>query len=414
LLAGQEVSVVLLERIALMACFALLAGCGGTGGDSTPDFARRLAASGSAISGGVSQGAVPSGPSGLMPVAQAIASFPAPSSMPAITVDQLFQWAERTFPQYFPAGGLPGELQSYRFRYYPATDLYLAVEGGTRVVALGRDTGYQLVDLGAFADFAPVVVAAVQGTRTITHGGVPVQVVIHMPPAPVRDALVLYHGTVWFDDRILPAAQNSLESFRRLLLRDDTLLVSVAYPQQNREIGEGLREAEAALLWVKNEASRALGLSIGRVFIAGHSQGGYLVTRLNTLHPTDGVVASAPGPLDFEYRCLLEERGGAPRSDECALMVPRHGPASANPAPYRGISLLSYTQGFRADALFVQGLDDGAIQMRSWPLFRQAVQSCTSCQQPAFLEVAGGHDALFRNAEAREAFNQFIDQRRSR
>jgi hypothetical protein len=219
---------------------------------------------------------------------------------------------------------------------------------------------------------------------------------------------------VWFDDRILPAAENTLDNFKRLLQRDDMLLVSVAYPQQNREVGEGLREAEAALLWVKNEASRALGLSIGRVFIAGHSQGAYVATRLNTLQQTDGVIANAPGPLDFEYRCLLEERGGAPGSQECGLMVQRYGPASANPAPYRRISLLSFTAGFKADALFVQGLGDGAIQMRSWPLFKQAVQACADCQRPVFLEVAGGHDALFISFEAREAFNQFIDQRRSR
>jgi len=253
----------------------------------------------------------------------------------------------------------------------------------------------------------------VKGTRTISYGGVSVQVVIHVPPAAVKDALVLYHPTVWFDDRIVPAAENTLESFRRLLYRDDMLLVSVAYPQQNREIGEGLREAEAALLWVKNEASRALSLSINRVFIAGHSQGAYVVTRLNTLQPTDGVIANAPGPLDFEYRCLLEERGGAPGSQECGLMVQRYGLVSANPAPYRKISLLSFTAGFKTDALFVQGLGDSPIQMRSWPLFKQAVQNCTNCQRPVFLEVAGGHDALFMSVEAREAFNQFIDQRRT-
>jgi pimeloyl-ACP methyl ester carboxylesterase len=175
-----------------------------------------------------------------------------------------------------------------------------------------------------------------------------------------------------------------------------------------------LREAEAALLWVKNEASTALGLSIGRVFIAGHSQGAYVVTRLNGLHQTDGVIANAPGPMDFEYRCLLEERGSAPGSQECGLMVQRYGLASANPAPYRRISLLSFTAGFKADALFVQGLDDGVIQMRSWPLFKQSVQACTDCQRPVFLEVAGGHDALFTSFEAREAFNRFVDQRRSR
>ncbi|MEY3287707.1 MAG: hypothetical protein RL500_2437 [Pseudomonadota bacterium] len=252
-----------------------------------------------------------------------------------------------------------------------------------------------------------------EGIRTITYGGVSVQVVIDMPAAAVKDALVLYHPTVWFDDQIVAAAENTLESFKRLLYRDDTLLVSVAYPQQDREIGEGLREAQAALLWVKHEASKALGVSIDRVFMAGHSQGGYVVTRLNTLHPTDGVIANAPGPLDFEFRCLLEERGGAPGSQECGLMVQRYGLPSTNPAPYRKISLLSFTEGFKADVLFVQGQDDSPIQMRSWPIFKQAVQTCTNCQQRTLLEVPGAHTALFVSSEARDAFNQFIDRRRA-
>ncbi len=67
------------------------------------------------------------------------------------------------------------------------------------------------------------------------------QGVIDMPPAAVNDALVVYHPTVWFDDQIIAAAENTLGNFKRLLYRDDTLLVSVAYPQQDREIGEGLR-----------------------------------------------------------------------------------------------------------------------------------------------------------------------------
>jgi hypothetical protein len=33
-------------------------------------------------------------------------------------------------------------------------------------------------------------------------------------------------------------------------------------------------------------------------------------------------------------------------------MVQRYGPASANPVPYRRISLLSFSAGFKADALF--------------------------------------------------------------
>ena len=252
------------------------------------------------------------------------------------------------------------------------------------------------------------------GLRTIIYGGVSVQVLIDQPAGPVRDVLLLFHGTVWFDDRIVPAAQQALDSFKRLLLRNDLLLVSVAYPQQNREMGDGVREAEAALLWVKHEASRALGITVGRIFLAGHSQGGYVVTRLNTMHATDGVIASAPGPLDFEFRCLLEERGSAPASPECGVMVQRYGPPSSNPRPYRERSLLSFTASLKADELFVQGLDDGAIQMRSWPLFKEALTACTSCQRTVVFEIPGGaHEALFTSAAARGAFNLFLDERRS-
>jgi hypothetical protein len=95
-------------------------------------------------------------------------------------------------------------------------------------------------------------------------------------------------------------------------------------------------------------------------------------------------------------------------------MVQRYGVPSVNPGPYRDRSLLSFTSGLLADELFVQGLADAAIQMRSWPLFRQALDACTSCQRNFVLEIPGGpHEALFMSAEAREAFNRFLDQRRS-
>jgi peptidyl-prolyl cis-trans isomerase A (cyclophilin A) len=159
-------SVVLPDRTArlfLAFCFALLAGCGAGGNDPSAEFAQRLETAASAASS-TSASAAQSGLPVLLPRAAAAAappSGPAPQATPVITNDQFFQWAESVYPQFFPAGGQPGELQTYRFRYYPSTDLYLAIQGSTRVVVLGRATGYQLVDLGAYADFAPVVAAAV-------------------------------------------------------------------------------------------------------------------------------------------------------------------------------------------------------------------------------------------------------------
>lgn len=155
----------LLDRLArplMIVGFLLLAACGGGGGDPVSDFAQRLATSGNGEGGA---NAASSGIPNLLPGPRAMtgapAGAPAPSAVPAITTDQFFQWAESVYPQFFPAGGQPGELQTYRFRYYPSTDLYLAIQASTRVVVLGRATGYQLVDLGAYADFVPVVAAAV-------------------------------------------------------------------------------------------------------------------------------------------------------------------------------------------------------------------------------------------------------------
>jgi hypothetical protein len=52
--------------------------------------------------------------------------------------------------------------------------------------------------------------------------------------------------------------------------------------------------------------------------------------------------------------------------------------------------------------------------MRSWPLFKEALTACTSCQRPVVFEIPGGaHEALFTSAAARGAFNLFLDERRS-
>ena len=77
------------------------------------------------------------------------------------------------------------------------------------------------------------------------------------------------------------------------------MIVSVAYPQEKILFGDNIVQAEAALLWLKNKAGEELGATIKKIFLGGHSQGGYVVTRLNTMHKTNGVIANAPGPLNL-------------------------------------------------------------------------------------------------------------------
>lgn len=246
-------------------------------------------------------------------------------------------------------------------------------------------------------------------TRTLEVDGVRVDAIIDKPVNDRADALLLFHGTVLEDSRILEAAQTTLDTFRAILDRDDLLVISVAYPEEGLLMGDNVKHAEAALRWVRERATAELGLVVDRVFLAGHSQGGYIVTRLNTLHAVDGVIANAPGPLDLLFRCQLEESGRVPAGVTCGLLADTYGSTKDAPEAYTARSLLAFTAGHRSDILFIQGLDDAPIQMRSWPLFRTAMEACTDCRGRTFLELPGlGHGALFQSPEAGRAFNAFL------
>lgn len=79
---------------------------------------------------------------------------PDTADTPSITPDQLFDWAEATYPQFFPTKEKTLTWSAYQFRYYKDTDVYLAVENGTNVVALGTPTGNRITELGALTNYA--------------------------------------------------------------------------------------------------------------------------------------------------------------------------------------------------------------------------------------------------------------------
>ena len=250
------------------------------------------------------------------------------------------------------------------------------------------------------------------GTKSITYNGVNVNLVIDKPALKEVDVIIVYHGTVMYDSLILEASTSLIDKVKTILDREDMMIVSVAYPEQNLLMGDNILEAEAGLLWVKNKASEELGVTVKKIFLLGHSQGGYLVTRLNTMHQTNGVIANGPGPLNLVYRCQLEENGTIPNGITCTLLKNTYGTTTANPNAYMQRSLLNFTTGFKSDILFVQGLNDTPIQMYSWPTFKQDVMNCTTCQNSQFLELAGeGHSALFTSSYAKTEFNNFINTR---
>ncbi len=249
-------------------------------------------------------------------------------------------------------------------------------------------------------------------TRTISHKGVSVEAVIDKPALHEVDVLITYHGTNFLDSLILKAAEKTLTYFKDILDNKNMMIVSVAYPEENLLIGDNVKHSEAALLWVRKSAEKELAIKVRRVFLAGHSQGGYIVTRLNTMHQTNGVIANAPGPLDLVYRCQLEENGRVPETPTCRDLSQAHGSTTEAPDAYTERSLLSFTTGFKADILFTQGLDKQKVHMHSWPAFKEKVLGCTDCKGTDFADIPGhGHQALFTSDVAKKAFNAFIDAR---
>jgi polyhydroxybutyrate depolymerase len=246
-------------------------------------------------------------------------------------------------------------------------------------------------------------------TRSIGTAALTVPAIIDKPAGDTLDAMLLFHGTVGSDSLVMDAARNTLDGFSAILDSKDLLLVSVAYPEEGLLMGDNVRQSEAALLWVREQAERELGIRIRKVFLAGHSQGGYIVTRLNTMHAVDGVIASAPGPLDLVFRCGLEEEGRIAAGEVCSLLRRTYGSTRDAPQAYRARSLLEFTGNQRSPLLVVQGMADSPIQMANWPLFRQQLENCGSCAARTILELPGqGHSALFNGAEAKRAFNEFI------
>jgi hypothetical protein len=245
----------------------------------------------------------------------------------------------------------------------------------------------------------------------VSFNGVSVDVVISKEEGDTVDAILTFHGTVIWDSLIVNAAYTSLNKVRDITTVPNVMFVSVAYPEEGLPMGDNVREAEAALLWVKNNAARQLGIHIRKVFLVGHSQGGYVVTRLNTLHATDGAVANGPGPLNLELRCRLEETGQIVAGDVCGWMRNFYGSVLTNPGPYTDRSLLTFTNNHKSDILFVQGMQDSQIHMTSYPSFKQKMDSCTNCLGRQFHEEPNyGHTALFDSPNAKVVYNQFLSR----
>jgi hypothetical protein len=101
--------------------------------------------------------------------AQAAKQLVSPQITPSISVEQLFDWAEVTYPDLFPSRQKTSEWLEYKFRYYAETKMYLGVEGGVDVLILGPFTQNRMLLVGKMRDFTANIYNLTDPFTNIRH-----------------------------------------------------------------------------------------------------------------------------------------------------------------------------------------------------------------------------------------------------
>lgn len=73
-------------------------------------------------------------------------------------IDRVFNWAEATYPQFFPKPVTSGVFSPYTYRYYPGTGNYIGMADGRVVLHNGRD--WNFLDVGTLSSFLALAAAA--------------------------------------------------------------------------------------------------------------------------------------------------------------------------------------------------------------------------------------------------------------
>jgi hypothetical protein len=224
-------------------------------------------------------------------------------------------------------------------------------------------------------------------THTVDGTSYPVMGRLYVPvglAASQIDVLVVFHGTLEDDDttQISDAAVTSLNFFLNSsgLNCRDLIIFSAAYPQDHISntlqfnisgvgteastflMGDNIVYTRAVVGWVKSGglnsyiAAQGSSKTIGDIYLFGHSQGGKLVTKMNTIEDgIAGVVANAPGPIQFDQTCST-----TPNVYSCTKVAAIHGASTGDGSePYKSIGLETYTYQHKAPILFTQAIDDG-------------------------------------------------------
>lgn len=152
-------------RILLLGLAALLGACGGGTGSDLPapqsavvDAA--LCADAPAAPGSVQQvNGQCLRSSTALDAASPQSAVQQPQATAALDATTLIDWAELTYPQFFPSRRSNQISSPYTYRYYPESQNYLGVAGDS-IFVLGPMSGNQLAYVGSLSGFSCVVLPA--------------------------------------------------------------------------------------------------------------------------------------------------------------------------------------------------------------------------------------------------------------
>ena len=91
----------------------------------------------------------------------------------------------------------------------------------------------------------------------MSFDGVEVDVIIDKAKTDNSDVIMLFHGTVGTDSKILDASQLILDNTKMMLNDREVTFVSVVYPEENLLFGDNIKFGEVAVRWVKEKILHA-------------------------------------------------------------------------------------------------------------------------------------------------------------
>ena len=343
------------------------------------------------------------------------------------------------------------ELSEYLLRKYTESELESAHHYETTLVKDSK--GKMIVPAGKIVDkdftatySDPENVSTFDGetiTVSANYNGYPVRGYLYYPTSPSLgsnlDVIILYHPSI-DTPGVTPykSALNFLNIVKNptTLNITDKIIFSVAYPQDSIEewdrnpalpqqqfpgldyehlyLGDNYVYAEAALLWAKENlnsfmSDNGISKTVDKVFTFGHSQGAYLVHRLNTNHQVDGAISNAPGPIDLLPKCGSSESNGD-NSAPCKKLKDAFGSTEESPSTYDSISLKNYISHVLSPALFTQAVDDDGFQVSNMKnIMEPGLNACTDCAPIEFKYYAyGGHPAFITNTQLQQDIRNFV------